>query len=174
MPARLPSRTWMRPTTAKTREALVATLQPYLEPESRGLDLFAGTGSLGLALLEAGCGQMTFVEADKRSLKFLYAAVEGKGRVVWGELPQALSKLSGLYDIVVADPPYNSPQGPATLRALLPYLAPGALVVFEYHHKEGYPQELEGLQLWKHKRFGETALTFWRRIQVEEEQDGRA
>ena len=67
---RLPSRTWMRPTTSKTREALTATLRPYIDESSKVLDLFAGTGSLGLALLEEGCAEATFIEGDRRSLKF--------------------------------------------------------------------------------------------------------
>ena len=43
---RLPSRTWMRPTTSKTREALTATLRPYIDESSKVLDLFAGTPAL--------------------------------------------------------------------------------------------------------------------------------
>ncbi|MGM9991885.1 MAG: RsmD family RNA methyltransferase [Candidatus Bruticola sp.] len=161
---RLPSRTWMRPTTNKTREALTATLRPYLDSSSRVLDLFAGTGSLGLALWHEGCAEVTFVEGDKRSLKFLHEAVGTVGRIVFGQLPKALECLSGQqFDIIVADPPYNSEDGPQTLLSLDKYTSPGGIVVFEYHHKENYPREFANFTLVKTKRFGETALTFWQK-----------
>ncbi|MGM9999109.1 MAG: RsmD family RNA methyltransferase [Candidatus Bruticola sp.] len=161
---RLPSRTWMRPTTSKTREALTAILRPYINESSRILDLFAGTGSLGLALWNEGCAEVTFVEGDKRSLKFLHEAVGKTGRIVFGQLPKALERLSGQqFDIIVADPPYNSEAGPQTLLRLDKYTSPGGLVVFEYHHKENYPHDFADFTLIKTKRFGETALTFWQK-----------
>lgn len=161
---RLPSRSWMRPTTAKTREALIASLQPYITETAAVLDLFAGTGSLGLALLEAGCAQAVFIEGDRRSLKFLQEQTGGQGEIICGDLPKALERLRGRrFDIIVADPPYNSKEGPETLLKLSPYTAEGGVVVFEYHHKEEYPQDFQDFVIIKRKRYGETALTFWQK-----------
>ena len=163
---RLPSETWMRPTTNKVREALISALQLRL-PQARVLDLFAGTGSLGLAALKAGCRQVVFVEGDRRSLKYLidevqkYGAAEPTCQIVHGKLPLALTRLTGQFDVVLADPPYDSPDGPATLAAVEPYVAPGGIVVFEHHHKENYPERVASLGQVKCKRYGETALSFW-------------
>lgn len=166
---RLPSRKWMRPTTSKTKESLLATLAPYIEPTTKVLDLFAGTGSLGLALLEEGCQEATFVEGDRRSLNFLRDNIGNRGRIICALLPQALQRLAGeKFDIIVADPPYNSQEGLQTLLQLGPYTNEGAIVVFEYHHKEEYPDDFEDFKVVKSKRFGETALTFWQKISSEE------
>lgn len=167
MPSRrLPSETWMRPTTSKVREALINSLQLRL-PQARVLDLFAGTGSLGLACLKAGSGSVVFVESDRRSLKYLIDEVSQAGapepvcRIIHGKLPSALNRLEGQFDVILADPPYNSTEGPQTLALLNDYLAPGGIIVFEHHHKENYPPEINGLKLEKCKRYGETALSFW-------------
>lgn len=160
-PKRLPSRTWMRPTTNKVREALISTLLPYL-PEAMVLDLFAGTGSLGLAALDAGAREAVFIESDPRSLKFLAQETLGRGKAILGKLPQALERVQGKFDIIVADPPYNSPEGPLTLQQAANLLTPEGWLVFEHHHKEDYPDDTPLLTLVKRKRFGETALSFWR------------
>ena len=167
MPSRrLPSETWMRPTTGKVREALISSLQMRL-PQARVLDLFAGTGSLGLACLKAGCSAAVFVESDRRSLKYLIDEVSRDGarepscRIIHGRLPSALSRLEGQFDIILADPPYNSEEGPQTLALLSEYLNPDGIIVFEHHHKENYPSEINGLKLDKCRRYGETALSFW-------------
>ncbi|MEW6280637.1 MAG: RsmD family RNA methyltransferase [Candidatus Eremiobacterota bacterium] len=140
------------------REALRAILRDTY-PGARVLDLFAGTGALGLDALEGGAAEVVFVEAHRR------AAAELRKRglsVVAGRLPEALKDVSGQFDLVLADPPYGAPEGPATLAALAPRLAPGALAVFEHHHKDPYPDRLEALELEQRRRYGETALSFYR------------
>ncbi|MCR4783614.1 MAG: RsmD family RNA methyltransferase [bacterium] len=162
--SRLPSKSWMRPTTSKTREALTAALQSYIDDTTIVLDLFAGTGSLGLALLEIGCQSAVFIEGDRRSMPYLREAVKNRGSIIFGLLPKALDKLKGTqFDIAVADPPYNSPHGPETLKLLEPYIKPGGIVVFEYHHKEDYPGDFGAFKVIRSRRFGETQLTFWQK-----------
>ncbi len=164
--SRLPSETWMRPTTNKVREALVSSLQPRLV-KARVLDIFAGTGSLGLACLKAGCASVVFVESDRRSLRYLIEEVQKRGapeptcHIIHGKLPLALTRLEGTFDVILADPPYNSADGPATLARLEPYLASEGVIVFEHHHKESYPAQIGNLCLYKSKRYGETALSYW-------------
>lgn len=122
---------------------------------ARVLDLFAGTGALGKDALKGGAAEVVFVEADKRSA----AALRAEGlSLVEGRLPGALSRVKGRFSLVLADPPYGAPEGPETLKALTPFLEPGALVIFEHHHKDPYPDE--GLE--ERRRYGETALSFYR------------
>ncbi len=159
---RLPSHSGMRPTTGKVREALMAILAPELD-QARVLDLFAGTGSLGLAALEEGAREAVFVESDPRSLKTLQQEVGSKGPILRGRLPAVLARVVGPFDVVLADPPYGAPEGPETLAGLEPLVRPGGLVVFEHHHKDPYPEVLGTLHLFRRERYGETALSFWRR-----------
>lgn len=147
----------VRPTTAKVLESIMATLQPYLEG-ARVLDLFAGSGSLGLAALEAGAAEVLFVEGHAR----VAAALRRKHRVLVGLLPAALHKVPGTFDIILGDPPYGAPEGPASLALLSDRLTPEGFVVWEHHHKDPYPDQLEGLRLWRRRRFGETAVSYYR------------
>lgn len=151
----------LRPTTAKVREQIMAILSADLEG-ARVADLFAGSGSLGLAALDEGAAEVVFVESDPRSLKVLYEEVAGRGRIFKGRLPAALSRLEGPFDVILADPPYGSADGPATLAALSSLLRPGGVAVFEHHHKESYPDEVGSLRLVRRERHGETAVSFWR------------
>ena len=159
---RLPVHPGMRPTTAKVREALMAILASELD-QARVLDLFAGTGSLGLAALEEGAREVVLVESDPRSLKALQQAVGSLGPILRGRLPAILARVVGPFDVVLADPPYGAPEGPETLAGLEPLLRPGGLVVFEHHHKDFYPEVSGDLHLFRRERYGETALSFWRR-----------
>ncbi len=159
--ARLPSHASMRPTTAKVREALMAILAHEV-PEARVLDLFAGTGSLGLAALDQGASQVVFVESDPRSCRILQQQVGARGPILRGRLPAVLARVAGTFDLVLADPPYGAPEGPETLEALPSVVRPGGLVVFEHHHKDPYPERSGPLVLVRRERYGETALSFWR------------
>ena len=147
----------VRPTTGKVLESITSTLQPYWEG-ARVLDLFAGSGSLGRAALEAGAAEVLFVEGHARVARSLRAA----GGVLVGLLPAALHKVPGTFDIILGDPPYGAPEGPACLPLLASRLNPQGWVVWEHHHKDAYPDAVEGLELWRRRRFGETAVSYYR------------
>ncbi|GMU57825.1 MAG: methyltransferase [Candidatus Xenobia bacterium] len=147
----------VRPTTGKVREALRSILQD-IYPGAVVADLFAGTGALGADALDGGAARVDFVERDRpQAIK-----LRSLGRVATGRLPQALEVLEGPYDLILADPPYGSPDGPATVALLGPLLKTGGLVVVEHHHKDAYPDELGDLRLEKRRRYGETAISFYR------------
>jgi 16S rRNA (guanine966-N2)-methyltransferase len=147
----------VRPTSGKIREALRAILRDVY-PGSRVLDLFAGTGSLGLDALQEGADHCTFVEEDRP----LALKLRGHGRVVVGRLPRALDQLTGPFDLVLADPPYGSAAGPATVALLAPFLSPGALVVVEHHHKDAFEDSCGALRRSELRRYGETAISLYR------------
>lgn len=149
----------VRPTTGKVLESIVSTLGPYWEG-ARVLDLFAGSGTLGRAALAEGAAEVVFVEGHAR----VASALKGLGSLVVGVLPGAFSKVTGTFDIVLGDPPYGAPEGPACLRRVAALLRPEGWVVWEHHHKDPYPDEVEGLRLWRRRRFGETAVSYYRGI----------
>lgn len=147
----------VRPTTGKVLESILATLDPYWEG-ARVLDLFAGSGTLGRAALQAGAAEVVFVEGHAK----VAAALRGQGKVLVGVLPSSLTRLEGPFDVVLGDPPYGAAEGPTTLTALGPLLAPGAWICWEHHHKEAYPDQFGACHLWRRRRFGETALSYYR------------
>ncbi len=147
----------VRPTTGKVLESILATLDDYWEG-ARVLDLFAGSGTLALAAQEQGAREVLAVEGHAK----VASALRKKMRVIIGVLPAALSKLEGPFDIILGDPPYGVPEGPSTLALLSPLLAPDGWIVWEHHHKDPYPDPVPGLSLWRCRRFGETAVSYYR------------
>lgn len=139
----------------------MAILAPELE-DARVLDLFAGSGTLGLAALERGAGEVVFVEEDPQVFRDLRGKLPEGCRLMRGRLPQALARLKGRFDVILADPPYGDPAGPATLARLEALLAEGGVAVFEHHHKDDFGDQVGRLQLARRERYGETALSFYR------------
>ncbi|GGE74038.1 16S rRNA (guanine(966)-N(2))-methyltransferase RsmD [Sphingomonas prati] len=129
-----------RPTSDRTREALFSMLASRFGSFEgvRVLDLFAGTGALGLEALSRGAAYATFVERERQALDVLkvnVAKLAAPGTTdIRGQGVEALGPLYGSrYDLVLIDPPYLSGGGGALLERLarLGWFAPGALVSVE-------------------------------------------
>jgi 16S rRNA (guanine966-N2)-methyltransferase len=162
---RAPRGTTARPTADRVREALFSILGP-LDGE-RVLDLFAGSGVLGLEALSRGADSATWVERDPQVHRVLAGNVEAfevSGEPRRGEalaFLRATAKAGGQYDLVLLDPPYRlAPAlGPELTRLLPAVLAPGARVVSESDRRA--PLEL-GLPLEDERRYGDTLIRIHR------------
>jgi 16S rRNA (guanine966-N2)-methyltransferase len=148
-----------RPTAARVREALFSMLG---EIEGAAvLDLFAGSGALGIEALSRGAASATFVERDPRALEALRANVAQLGLAQRSEIRtgDALAALrrEAKYDLVFIDPPYAAAAqlGGTLSRELRAALAPGARVVSESDRRS--PLELE-LPLARERRYGDTII----------------
>lgn len=155
----------VRPTADRVREALFSSLQPRL-PGARVLDLYAGSGALGLEAVSRGAAHATLVERDRRTLAVLTANVEAVGlpgvvvlahdvaSVLAGTVPGAP------FDLVFADPPYQTPGAELdrVLAALLVHLAPGATVVVERARRDAAPVWPAGLVAGEPRAYGATVL----------------
>lgn len=153
-----------RPTSDRVREALFSALGPL--DGARVLDLFAGTGALGLEALSRGAEHVVFVERDRRALTALRANVAaldvppGAVEVRPGEARGALRaarERGDDYDLVFLDPPYRlAPAlGAELTEGLAGLLAPGARVVAEMDRRA--PLEL-GLPCTLDRRYGDTQI----------------
>jgi 16S rRNA (guanine966-N2)-methyltransferase len=163
-----PGRATTRPTSDRVREALFSMLGPL---DGRVvLDLFAGTGALGIEALSRGAERVLFVERDAAAVRALrtnlaeleLAAPQAQVRV--GDALAALRaarRASETYDLVFVDPPYSQARELGRgLSALLPaLLAPGARVVVESDRRA--PAELP-LEVAQQKRYGDTTITIHR------------
>ncbi len=166
----VPAGDTVRPTADRVKEALFSSLQPLLAG-ARVLDLYAGSGALGLEALSRGATHVTFVERDRRALDALRANVEVVGlpgtSIVAGPVARALAgHVAGEpFDLVVADPPYRTPAAEvtATLAAVVDHLAPEATVVVERAVRDELPTWPEGFALDEPRRYGDTALHRGRR-----------
>jgi 16S rRNA (guanine966-N2)-methyltransferase len=155
----------VRPTSDRVKEALFASLAPTL-PGARVLDLFAGSGALGLEALSRGAAEVTFVERARPALDAIRRNVEVVGlpgaHVVAGDALALLrsERLAGPFDLVLADPPYHHPKAELaqTLAHLVVHLAPGATVIVERSVRDGSPPWPPSLLAGAPRRYGDTAL----------------
>ena len=160
-----------RPLGDRVKQTLFAILEPDL-PGSRVLDLFAGSGAAGIEALSRGADHVTFVERDPAAVRVIAAnlartRLADRARTVTADAIAWLGRpdaVAGPYRLVFADPPYAQPELlVAVLEALAPLLPPGARVVAKHFWRDQPPARVGLLASERERRFGETALTFYRR-----------
>ncbi|NDE17985.1 16S rRNA (guanine(966)-N(2))-methyltransferase RsmD [bacterium] len=162
-----------RPTSGKVRESLFNQLaHGGLEVGFEGLrvlDLFAGSGALGLEALSRGAASVVMVDGDGAALAAMErntAALryQDRVRIVRGRLPQALNRLSGsCFDLIFCDPPYGTFDAVALVTELTEarLVAPRATLVWE--DGVDHAPALAGLATAVHHRaHGDTVMTVWR------------
>ncbi|MES2859763.1 MAG: 16S rRNA (guanine(966)-N(2))-methyltransferase RsmD [Pseudomonadota bacterium] len=126
----------LRPTSDRVRETLFNWLQPLL-PGARVLDLFAGSGALGLEAVSRGAAHAQLVEADRSLAQALRATAQrlSAGDAVSVDCADALAWLrqsrAPLFDVALVDPPFDAGLWPAVLEALPARLAPAAWLYLE-------------------------------------------
>jgi len=162
---RVPAGPGTRPTSDRAREGLFSSLQSLADLDgARVLDLFAGTGALGLEALSRGAVSATLVEDDPETLRALRTNVEAVGLpgafVVAGTVEDFLAgPAEPRYDVVLVDPPYELDVVPV-LRDLLPWLAGDAVVAVERRTRDSGHAWPEGYQPLRSRRYGEATLWY--------------
>jgi 16S rRNA (guanine966-N2)-methyltransferase len=149
----------VRPTTDRVREAWMSIVQPWL-PGARVVDLFAGSGALGLEALSRGAISCAFVESSPKSLVALQANIEKLGagsrsaihRVDALRFASALTPHS--FDVAFADPPYEKGLARALAEAWLKVAFASVLGV-EHAGREALPPSGDS------RKYGTTAITFY-------------
>jgi 16S rRNA (guanine(966)-N(2))-methyltransferase RsmD len=160
----------VRPTSERTREAIFALLGPGRVEGARVLDLYAGTGALGIEALSRGATFADFVEKDAATARRLTGTLETLGlseraRVHRADLGAGVlpAAAAGPWAIVFLDPPYADDAGAIWLAAIAraAWIAPGGFVVYERGRatEAGPP---EGLPLWKERTYGDTTVAIFR------------
>lgn len=155
-----------RPTSDRVKEALFSMLQPVL-PGVAAIDLFAGSGSLGVEALSRGARHVTFVERERRALRALRQNLELTGfgdravvveRAVETALEGTLP--NGPFGLAFLDPPYDTPPDrlDAVLAALVVHLAPSASVSVERSSRDPAPAWPDPLRPTRERRYGDTVI----------------
>jgi 16S rRNA (guanine966-N2)-methyltransferase len=149
-----------RPTTDRVREAWMSAVHAQL-PGARVLDLFAGSGALGLEALSRGAEHATFVENAPPALGALRAnlsalGAEERAEVVRADALRFVAALEpGAYDLAFADPPYGQELAAALVREWQD--RPFARLLCVEHRRDDALPELDGA---RQRRYGDTVLTF--------------
>ena len=157
-----------RPTTDFLRQAIFSILgETVIGTEV--LDLFAGSGAIGLEALSRGAGSCTFVEQQRQACKIIEenlakSRLEG-GRVVSSEVLGFLKRDKGRYDLIFADPPYWKHYGDTDhikelLEPAAPRLKPGGWLIAEAFSKYE-PAVVDGLQLEERREYGSSSILLY-------------
>jgi 16S rRNA (guanine(966)-N(2))-methyltransferase RsmD len=159
----------IRPTPDRVREALFSILCSRCGTlsGSRVLDLFAGTGALGIEALSRGAEHAWFVDSAPLAIRTIGSNLQrcnlsARGSIVSRDVWQALATLpaSGPFQLIFADPPYGQGAGPRLLTEIvrLQLLAPGGLLVLETAVTDQVPVTIPGLQGLDQRRYGVTMI----------------
>jgi 16S rRNA (guanine966-N2)-methyltransferase len=153
-----------RPITDRVKETLFAILGERV-PDARVLDLYAGSGAIGIEALSRGAASADFVEHGRAALDALRANLAktrlgADARVHATDVDRFLAVPDGgPWDLAILDPPYEVRAIVAPLEALVPHLGPDATVVVKHFWRTEIPQ-LHRLAVTRQRRFGETMLTY--------------
>lgn len=159
-----------RPSSDLMRGAIFSALASLAADLSRVLDLYAGSGALGIEALSRGGGWCDFVERDPAACAVIrenlrLTGFEAQGRVHCTAAQKALDRLAGPYTLVLADPPYADEAAAAVLQALAasPLVAPGrTVIVLEHSARQEPAGSLGQFSLLKARRHGDSAVSMYR------------
>lgn len=161
--ATLPGEAVTRPTIDRVKEAMFGPLQ-FILPGARVLDLFAGSGQLGIEALSRGASSCVFVDQSKEALSVITqnchkADVFERSRIVRDLAQTFLPNTKDTFHVVLLDPPY----GKNTLQEILPAVAavtaPGGTIICESEVSAILPDACAGLNKKKQHRYGTVLVT---------------
>ncbi len=159
----------VRPTLDRVKEALFSMLIPYL-PADNVLDLFSGSGALGIEALSRGASHAVFVDCFKESVEVTKKNVqkahfESLSEIVQTDAVSFLKKSNECFDIVFVDPPYQSGLYESVLDSLAcsEILKETSVVVLEWDTKAGVPFVPDFFEVIKQRNYGRVGITILRR-----------
>lgn len=154
----------VRPTQESIRTAIFNILGDLVE-NKKVLDLYAGSGSLGIEALSRGAKEAIFIESNRHGCKVIkenlaHAKISPKGKVICRDVKQALLELpDNDIELVFLDPPYSIGKLDYIFRVLVPHLRRGAIVVYE-HSKSTEAPSVPELRIFDRRAYGGTKVTF--------------
>jgi len=165
----------LRPTSDRLRETLFNVLGPAIGG-ARFLDVFAGTGAVGIEALSRGAAEVVFIEKHSPAVALIRKNLESLGvrsgaTVLGADALRGLEKLAAKYaahdppfDFVFLDPPYAAAEEYARVLRVLgsaPFLAPGSVIIAEHHKKFDLPAHAGSLTRFRILKQGDAALSFY-------------
>ena len=159
----------LRPTSDRVRESLFSMLTHHdVIHGARVLDLFAGTGALGLEALSRGAAEVCFVENGRAGQKLLRENIEklraeGETTLMRNDATRLGPWPNARFDLVFLDPPYGKGMGQTALAAARAggWLAPDAMIIWEENAPMNAP---EGFERLDKRKYGDTHVTLLRHV----------
>ncbi len=167
----------VRPTTSKAREALFDILRSKIA-DARFLDLYAGTGAVGIEAIKEGAAEVVFVEVSKGNVKKIYDLIEkndfkeksmviNKKVLTFIEITELKNQK---FDIIFLDPPYHTDEIVHALSAIsnATILDKEGTVIAEHFKKKQLPELIYNLKKIKEYNYGDSVLTFFKKSESQE------
>ncbi|WP_094546506.1 16S rRNA (guanine(966)-N(2))-methyltransferase RsmD [Petroclostridium xylanilyticum] len=158
-----------RPTADRIKESLFNIIAAYL-PDAYVLDLFAGTGSLGIESLSRGAEFVVFVDKNPMAVRIisenlLHTKLNEKAKVYncdWSEYISRFSNAERKYDIIFMDPPYSKGFIIPVLQKIWQkqLLSIEGMIIVEREKGDVIPELIEGLKIVREQHYGRTVITF--------------
>lgn len=159
-----------RPTTDRVKEALFSIIQFEL-PGARVLDLFGGTGQLGIEALSRGASNAVFVDSRREACQLIRSNLkkthlEDQATVVQSDYMEYLNRSTGLFQIVLLDPPYAEVFLENAIKRIteIDILQSGGIIVAERPFGKELPWEFEGFTRSRDYKYGKIILTLYRKL----------
>ena len=158
-----------RPTTDRVKEALFSVIQ-FDVPTACVLDLFGGTGQLGIEALSRGAKRAVFVDESEKACRLIHenlkrTHLEGEGNIVRSDYLAYLGRCREKFDIIFLDPPYAEVFLENALKKIteIDILQSGGIIVTERPLGKDLPFEFEGFTRSKDYKYGNTLITLYRK-----------
>jgi 16S rRNA (guanine(966)-N(2))-methyltransferase RsmD len=159
-----------RPTTDKVKEALFSMIGPFFEG-GNVLDLFAGTGGLGIEALSRGMEHAVFIDLEPKSIATIHNNLQvtkfsDQAEVYKNDAKRALkvlSKRAMKFQLVFLDPPYRLKHGDELMEQMaeLELLTHDATIVLEHDAGYTYPEHFGNFRMWRKAEYGEAAISIY-------------
>ena len=153
----------IRPTTDRVKEGIFSSVQFQLQ-NANVLDLFAGSGQLGIEALSRGAAHCVFVDSDPKAIEVIKRNISNlklhdKSTVILSDVFAYLKKETQKFDIIFADPPYKKKILNKTLKALEGKLSPNSVVLCEHEKdSEKIYEKISNLSLYKIYKYGKIEI----------------
>lgn len=164
----------VRPTSDKVKEGVFSSIQFELEG-AYVLDLFAGSGQMGIEALSRGAVRAVFVDSSARSVKCVNENLKSTrldklAEVITRDSYDYIKLTSQTFDIIILDPPYRHGHIPKLLPLAAAKLRDGGFIICEYEKEAGTPEAPEGMTLRKEYSYGKICVAVFTKPSEEEEE----
>ncbi|MFZ5966331.1 MAG: 16S rRNA (guanine(966)-N(2))-methyltransferase RsmD [Bacillota bacterium] len=159
-----------RPTTDRIKESIFSMIHGFI-PESIVLDLFSGTGNLGIESLSRGAAKAYFVDKSKESIQIIKeniaeTGLQDKSMAILSDAFKVLNRLSeeGIkFDIIFLDPPYLKDLIMPCIHTILreKLLNDNGIIVIEHDSKDILPEKIDSISIYKQKKYGNTTISIY-------------
>lgn len=159
----------VRPTTDMVKESLFNIIQTDVQ-DAKFLDLFAGSGSIGIEAISRGAAEVIFCDNDRKSLEIVKSnlnLINESAKIIEGDYVSSLNRLFGeKFDIIFVDPPYNKGYEADIINRLSDYLCDDGIVIVEskYSVVKEFVDKITALSLNKTRKYGGSALTIFKKL----------